>query len=209
MNTQRKGVVLVVSAASGTGKTTLVKKLLEAFPQFGYSISCTTRPPRAGEVDGKDYHFLSREEFIRRREQGYFAEWAEVYGNFYGSPLQPTLDMLAQGQDVLFEIDVQGAAQLHLTIPQACCVFILPPSLAELERRLRQRGTDSDEVIRRRLDSAAQEIAEAHWFDYWVVNDDLEGAYDALRAAYLAATLQPRLRPALLRSVLRAPAEGE
>ncbi|MGN0009142.1 MAG: guanylate kinase [Desulfovibrionaceae bacterium] len=205
MNMQRKGIVLVISAASGTGKTTLVKRLLAEFPQFGYSISCTTRPPRAGEVDGRDYHFLSREEFLRRRDAGYFAEWAEVYGNYYGSPLQPTLDMLARGQDVLFEIDVQGAAQLRLNIPQAQCIFILPPSLPVLEQRLRGRGTDDEEVIRRRLDSAAREIAEAHWFSTWIVNDDLDTAYAELRAAYLAATLAPTLRPGLLRTIL-APA---
>ena len=205
MNMQRKGIVLVISAASGTGKTTLVKRLLAEFPQFGYSISCTTRPPRAGEVDGRDYHFLSREEFLRRRDAGYFAEWAEVYGNYYGSPLQPTLDMLARGQDVLFEIDVQGAAQLRLNIPQAQCIFILPPSLPVLEQRLRGRGTDDEEVIRRRLDSATREIAEAHWFSTWIVNDDLDTAYAELRAAYLAATLAPTLRPGLLRTIL-APA---
>ncbi|MDD6181939.1 MAG: guanylate kinase [Desulfovibrionaceae bacterium] len=205
MNMQRKGIVLVISAASGTGKTTLVKRLLAEFPRFGYSISCTTRPPRAGEVDGRDYHFLSREEFLRRRDAGYFAEWAEVYGNYYGSPLQPTLDMLARGQDVLFEIDVQGAAQLRLNIPQAQCIFILPPSLPVLEQRLRGRGTDDEEVIRRRLDSAAREIAEAHWFSTWIVNDDLDTAYAELRAAYLAATLAPTLRPGLLRTIL-APA---
>lgn len=205
MNMQRKGIVLVISAASGTGKTTLVKRLLAEFPQFGYSISCTTRPPRAGEVDGRDYHFLSREEFLRRRDAGYFAEWAEVYGNYYGSPLQPTLDMLARGQDVLFEIDVQGAAQLRLNIPQAQCIFILPPSLPVLEQRLRGRGTDDEEVIRRRLDSAAREIAEAHWFSTWIVNDNLDTAYAELRAAYLAATLAPTLRPGLLRTIL-APA---
>lgn len=202
VNTQRKGVVLVVSAASGTGKTTLVKRLLKEFPQFGYSLSCTTRAPRTGEVDGKDYHFLSKTEFLHRRDQGYFAEWAEVYGNFYGSPLQPTLDMLSKGQDVLFEIDVQGAAQLRQSLPDAHCIFILPPSMPELERRLRQRATDSDEVIRRRLDNAAKEIREAHWFDAWIINDNLDVAYDALRSVYLAATLAPRLCPDIVHNLL-------
>ncbi|MDD2966292.1 MAG: guanylate kinase [Desulfovibrionaceae bacterium] len=199
---QRKGVVLIISAASGTGKTTLVKRLLAEFPNFAYSISCTTRPPREGEVDGIDYYFLSREEFIARREQGYFAEWAEVYGNFYGSPLKPMLEKLAQGQDVIFEIDVQGAAQVRLSIPEAQCIFILPPSLAELEKRLRGRGTDSEEVIARRMSAATQEIREAHWFDTWVVNDNLDIAYDCLRAAYVASTLAPTLAPQHVRALL-------
>lgn len=203
---KRKGTVIVVSAASGTGKTTLVKKLMAEFPGFGYSLSCTTREPRVGEIDGRDYTFLKRDDFIQKRDQGYFAEWAEVYGNFYGSPLQPILDMMERGQDVLLEIDVQGAAQLHLALPQAHCIFILPPSMEELERRLRTRGTDSDEVIRRRLDNAAKEISEAHWFETWIVNDDLDTAYDALRAAYLTAGNAPKLRAGFLQSLLHGKA---
>lgn len=199
---RRNGVVLVICAASGTGKTTLVKRLLEEFPRFAYSISCTTRAPREGEVDGKDYHFLSREDFCVRREEGYFAEWAEVYGNLYGTPLSPVLEMLKQGKDVLFEIDVQGAAQLRLTLPQSNCVFILPPSLEELEKRLRARASDDETTICRRLDNAALEIREAHWFDTWIVNDDLDQAYDHLRATYIAATLKPPLRPLLLRTLV-------
>lgn len=199
---QRNGVVLVVCAASGTGKTTLVKRLLEEFPGFGYSISCTTRAPRPTEVDGKDYHFISKEVFCDRRSQGYFAEWAEVYGNLYGTPLPPILEMLNQGKDVLFEIDVQGAAQLRLTLAQCTCVFILPPSMTELEARLRNRASDDEATIRRRLDNAATEIREAHWFDEWIVNDDLELAYDHLRSTYIAATLKPQLRPLLIRNLL-------
>lgn len=199
---QRNGVVLVICAASGTGKTTLVKRLLNEFPSFAYSVSCTTRPPRVGEVDGKDYHFLSREDFCERRNQGYFAEWAEVYGNLYGTPLPPILDNINNGKDVLFEIDVQGAAQLRLTLNQPCCIFILPPSMKELKNRLHNRASDDDSTIQRRLDSATTEIREAHWFDTWIVNDDLNNAYDQLRAAYIAATLKPRLRPLLLRSLV-------
>lgn len=199
---QRNGVVLVVCAASGTGKTTLVKRLLNEFPSFAYSVSCTTRAPREGEIDGKDYHFLSQEEFCERRNQGYFAEWAEVYGNLYGTPLPPILDMLSHGKDVLFEIDVQGAAQLRLTLNEPCCVFILPPSMHELEKRLRNRASDDEDTIQRRLNNAAAEIREAHWFNTWIVNDDLDKAYDQLRAAYIAATLKPRLRPLLLRTLV-------
>ena len=142
MGTQRAGVVLVLCAPSGTGKTTLVRRLREEFPQFAYSVSCTTRAPREGEVDGRDYHFLTHEEFVRRRDAGFFAEWAEVHGNFYGTPLAATLATIEAGQDLLFDIDVQGAAQLRTSLPQGTYVFILPPSRVELERRLRSRGTD-------------------------------------------------------------------
>lgn len=198
----RGGVVLVVCAPSGAGKTTLIRKLVEEFPQIGYSVSCTTRAPRPGEREGSDYHFLSPAEFQARRAAGYFAEWAEVHGNFYGTPMAPTLDMLQQGRDVIFDIDVQGAAQLRLTLPQSVCVFVLPPSMKALEERLRGRGSEGADVIARRMDNAVREIREAHWFDAWVVNDDLDAAYDRLRAVYVASTLPPRHRPLLLLSIL-------
>ena len=206
---QRNGVVLVVCAPSGAGKTTLIKRLTTEFPDLGFSVSCTTRPPRAGEQDGVDYHFLSREDFIARRKEGYFAEWAEVHGNFYGTPLAPTLQKLQEGRDLLFDIDVQGAAQLRLTIPDGLYAFILPPSLRVLEERLRKRGTDDEEVIARRLANAVREIREAHWFNAWIVNDDLERAYDEFRAAYVAYTLEPKRRPLLLRRILDSKAGGE
>ena len=199
---ERTGLVLVVSAPSGTGKSTLVKMLMQEFPQIGYSISCTTRPPRANEISGRDYNFVSHEEFIQLRNTGYFTEWAEVYGNFYGTPLNPTLDSLRAGKDVLFDIDVQGASQLRATLPAGRYVFILPPSLRILEKRLRGRAQDSEDAIQRRLMAARNELMEAHWFDAWVVNDDLQRAYDALRAVYLAATLAPERRPLMLRNIL-------
>ena len=199
---ERTGVVLVVCAPSGTGKTTLVKRLMQEFPKIGYSISCTTRQPRNGEVPDQDYKFLNQEEFFDLQRTGYFAEWADVYGNLYGTPLNPTLDILRTGRDVLFDIDVQGAAQLRMTLPLGRYVFILPPSLQVLEKRLRGRALDSVEDIERRLVAAKNEIAEAHWFDAWVVNDDLDRAYDELRAVYLAATLAPRRRPLLLRKII-------
>ena len=184
---RREGIALVLSAPSGAGKTTLIKRLLAEFPHFGYSVSCTTRQPRQGEAHGKDYLFLSREDFESRRARNYFAEWAEVHGNFYGTPLEPVKDMLRQGQDVLFDIDVQGAAQLKLTLDEAVFVFILPPSMAELERR---------------LNNARREILEARWYDALVVNDDLDAAYDALRAVYLAATMAPARNPRLVEEML-------
>lgn len=198
----RAGVMLVVCAPSGAGKTTLIRRLRKEFPHFGYSVSCTTRAPRPHETDGEDYTFLSEEEFLARRASGYFAEWARVHGHFYGTPLAPVRTMLEKGQDVLFDIDVQGAAQLHLALSGGTYVFLFPPTIAELEQRLRHRGTDDEESIRRRLAGAAGEIREAHWFDAWIVNSDLDRAYDELRAVFLAAMLRPDRRPALATSIL-------
>ena len=196
----RRGLPLVICAPSGAGKSTLVGRLTAEFP-MEFSISCTTRKPRGSEKDGVDYIFLDRETFIDRRGLGYFAEWAEVHGNFYGTPLKPVQDRLAQGKDMLFDIDVQGAAQLSLSLPEARFVFILPPSLEELERRLRGRGTDSEEAIRLRLSNARTEIMSSHWFDAIIINDDLDTAYDQLRSFYLASTLQPSLQPQLARTI--------
>ena len=194
------GTLLIVSGPSGSGKTTLCRRA-EKDGLTAYSISCTTRKPRGNEQDGVDYIFLDRDTFIDRRGLGYFAEWAEVHGNFYGTPLKPVQDRLAQGKDMLFDIDVQGAAQLSLSLPEARFVFILPPSLDELERRLRGRGTDSEEAIRLRLANARTEIMSSHWFDAIIVNDDLDTAYDQLRSFYLASTLQPSLQPQLARAI--------
>lgn len=201
---RRRGLPLVICAPSGTGKTTLTRKLCQEFP-LSFSVSCTTRPPRQGETEGRDYIFLDRAEFLKRKSAGYFAEWAEVHGNFYGTPLQPVLERLNRGDDMLFDIDVQGAAQLALTLPEARFVFILPPSLEVLTQRLHKRGTDSEEAIKLRLANARVEIGTCHWFDAWIVNDDLERAYAELRAFYMAAALRPSLRPGLPRTVL----EGE
>lgn len=198
---KRHGIALVISAPSGAGKTTLITRLREEFPHFGYSISCTTREPRAGECDGKDYHFWTRARFEAQRDAGYFAEWAEVHGNLYGTPLEPLRRMLEQGQDVLFDIDVQGARQMKTSLREAVFIFILPPSMAELEKRLHGRGLDSEETIARRLRNACTELREAPWYDYLVVNDDVEAAYARLRAAYLAATLRPACRPDLVRAL--------
>lgn len=188
---QRSGIALVVCAPSGTGKTTLIKRLVAEFPRFAFSVSCTTREPRPGERDGIDYEFLNRDAFKKRRDAGFFAEWAEVYGNFYGTPLVSTQELLAKGRDVLFDIDVQGASQLRRTIPGARLIFILPPSRVELERRLTERGTETAESLARRTAIAGRELAQAHWFNSWIINDNLEQAWQELRAAYIAATLTP------------------
>ncbi len=189
----RLGTALVISAPSGAGKTTLVRRLLAAHPSLAYSVSCTTRAPRRGEVEGRDYHFLKEEDFLRLRASGAFAEWAQVHGNRYGTLLAPLEQSFREGRDLLLDVDVQGAAQLRLSLPRALFVFVLPPSLAELERRLRARGTDSDEVVARRLANAGRELAEARWFDAVVVNGELDRASVELEALYRAATLRTAL----------------
>jgi guanylate kinase len=196
MNARRRtGIAVVICAPSGTGKTTLCRRLLRNFPNLVLSVSCTTRDPRPGEVNGKDYEFLSGEDFLIKRDSGFFAEWAQVHGSFYGTPLTAAWKLLAEGKDVLFDIDVQGAAQIRRALPAARLVFLLPPSRAELSRRLRGRGTESEECLARRMETAALETAQAHWFDFWIINDDLQQAWEELRAVYIASTLSPTLRP--------------
>ena len=199
----RSGIALVICAPSGTGKTTLIKRLVAEFPRFAFSVSCTTRDPRPNEVHGADYDFISREEFKQRREAGYFAEWAEVHSNFYGTPLESTRALLSQGRDVLFDIDVQGASQLRRTIPGARLIFILPPSRHELERRLRERKTETPDSLKRRLQIASIELIQAHWFNSWIINNDLETAWQELRAAYIAATLSPVVQPTFLSDLMK------
>ncbi len=199
----RSGIALVICAPSGTGKTTLIKRLVAEFPRFAFSISCTTRDPRPGEVQGKDYDFISREEFKQRRDAGYFAEWAKVHGNFYGTPLVATRELLAEGRDVLFDIDVQGASQLRRTIPGARLIFILPPSRDELERRLTNRQTETPESLEKRLSGALTELIQAHWFNLWIINNDLEQAWQELRAAYIAATLSPTCQAGFLDALIK------
>jgi guanylate kinase len=176
------GTLFVVAAPSGAGKSTLVNALLAREPGISLSISHTTRPPRPGEAYGRHYYFVDRAEFERDVAAGIFLEHAEVHGNLYGTSRDKVQAMLAQGRDVLLEIDWQGAAQIRRQMPACVGVFILPPSRAELERRLRGRASDSEEVIERRLANSRGEIAHAHEFDYIVVNDRFEDALDALQA---------------------------
>lgn len=199
----RLGQVLVVCAPSGTGKSTLINKLREEFPNFGFSVSYTTREPRSSEQDGREYHFVTREQFIAMRSQGEFCEWAEVHGNLYGTATEPVTTMLDEGKDVLFDIDVQGAKQLKKTFYKGNFIFLLPPSRSELERRLKGRGTDSEESIAKRLANAQGEIAQAEFFDYWIVNDDLEKAYQEFRAVFMAGALKPELRTDVESTILK------
>jgi guanylate kinase len=186
----RRGILIVVSAPSGGGKTTLVQAALAADPVLSLSISCTTRPPRVGERDGEDYHFVSAEEFARRRAAGEFAEWAEVFDHSYATPRAPLDDAIAQGREVLLDVDIQGARAIKSSYPDdAVGVFVVPPSFDALEARLRARGTDSDAQVARRLDRARLEVEAAREpgvYDYLIVNDDRERAAAVLRAIIAA-----------------------
>lgn len=186
------GNLYVVAAPSGAGKTTLVRLLLEQQAEIQLSISHTTRQPRPGEQDGREYHFTTVEAFRAMIERGEFLEWAEVHGNFYGTSKQRIADQLAAGIDVLLEIDWQGAQQVRKIFPEAIGIFILPPSMAELERRLTGRGTDAPEVIARRLAAAQAEMRHADEFDYVIINNKLEEALADLLAVARASRLRLR-----------------
>jgi len=183
------GKLYVVAAPSGAGKTTLVRLLLDSEPGVHLSISYTTRGPRPGEADGREYHFVDVATFRAMMARGDFLEWAEVHGNFYGTSKVWIGDQLAAGHDVLLEIDWQGAQQVRAVFPAAIGVFILPPSMEELTRRLTGRGTDSAEVIERRLAAAQAEMRHVGEFDYVIINDGLEQALDDLRAVVRASRL--------------------
>ena len=165
---------VILSAPSGAGKTTIAHALLERRNDLGYSISCTTRAPRSNEVDGRDYHFLSRQEFLARREAGEFAEWAEVHGNLYGTLKTEIQNVLGQGKHVIMDIDVQGARQVAAIFPQAVTIFVLPPSGEVLLERLRGRKSESPQQLVVRLTSALKELRAVENYEYVVVNDDLD-----------------------------------
>ena len=183
---RRRGTLFVVSAPSGAGKTTLCREARLRVPGLAYSVSCTTRAPRAGEVDGVDFRFISREAFLLMRERGELAEWASVHGNLYGTPARPLETALRDGRDVLLDIDTQGATQLRQRYPEAVLVFVVAPSMAELEQRLRERRSDADQDIARRLTRAREEIALWKQYDYLIVNRDVKEAMDQLMAVIQA-----------------------
>ena len=189
----REGTLFVVAAPSGAGKSTLVNALLEREPSISLSVSHTTRPPRPGEQFGRHYYFVERADFEREIAEGIFLEHAEVHGNLYGTSRTRVRELLARGRDVLLEIDWQGARQIRAAQPDCVGVFILPPSRVELERRLRGRQSDSEEVIARRLANSRGEIAHAHEFDYIIVNDRFEQALDDLQAIVRAVRLRSAL----------------
>ncbi len=176
-----KGLPVVLSGPSGAGKGTVLKALLSGGGPIRFSVSATTRAPRPGEKDGREYYFISREEFKRMVDSGEMLESAEYCGNFYGTPAAPIREWTAQGIDVVLDIEVKGGAQVRRKCPDSVGVFILPPSMEELERRLRKRGTESEEAVRRRLETARREIPEAVNYDYVVVNDSAGLAADRIR----------------------------
>lgn len=179
------GKLIVLTGPSGVGKGTLLRSLLQQHPQLYLSISATTRQPRPGEVDGKHYYFISRQQFEEMVVGGELLEWAEYAGNYYGTPRTPVVERIELGQSVILEIELIGARQIQETFPQALRIFILPPSVAELERRIRDRGQDSQDAIARRLERAKAEIAAADEFDLQIVNDNLADALVKIEAAIL------------------------
>jgi guanylate kinase len=190
-------LLLIVSSPSGAGKTTLCNRLRAEFPQLRFSVSHTTRKPRPNELDGREYHFTDKETFTRMIDEDAFAEWAHVHGNLYGTSLSEIDIARKTANGVLFDVDYQGARQIKARMPEAVGVFILPPSLAELERRLRGRGTEDEPTTLRRLQAAKGEIEHYGFFDYVIVNDDIQRAYDNLRAVVFAERCK-RDRHALL-----------
>ena len=181
----RKGLLVVISGPSGAGKGTICQALLEKTP-LAYSVSATTRKPRAGEVDGESYYFLSVEAFEKMIEKDELLEWAKVYDNYYGTPLKKVEEKLAAGEDILLEIDTQGAMKVREKFPEGVYIFILPPSLVELERRIRGRDTETEDVLQKRLAAAIDEIEAGKCYKYVVTNDEVDGAVDSV-CAILAA----------------------
>ena len=184
------GILFVISAPSGAGKTSLVQALLNINPQIDMSVSYTTREPRAGERDGKDYHFVSRETFLSMAERGEFLESAEVYGNLYGTSQTWISHENTRGRDILLEIDWQGAAQIRRIFPESVSVFILPPSKQALEERLRKRGKDNESVIAKRMAAVREDVSHISEFDYVIINDNLDDALRELEAVVLSARLR-------------------
>lgn len=176
----RKGLLILISGPSGTGKGTVCDLLRQKHPEISYSISATTRQPRPGEQDGVNYYFYTKEKFREMIDQGQLLEWAEVYGNFYGTPKQKVLDRLEAGEDILLEIDTQGALNVMKVMPEGLFIFLLPPSLEELAARLKGRGTETEESLQRRLGAAVDEIKLATKYRYVVVNDKVEDAQETI-----------------------------
>jgi guanylate kinase len=188
---ERRGLLMVLSSPSGAGKTTLARRLIEVDAEIAMSVSVTTRPPRPGETDGRDYNFIDDKRFVRMREGDELLEWARVFDNFYGTPRVPVEAAIKSGRDILFDIDWQGAQQLSEKMKHDVVrVFILPPSVTALERRLQTRAQDSVEVVRRRMEAASAEIS--HWaeYDYVIVNANIDGSLAGLKAILTAERLK-------------------
>ena len=210
---RRRGVLFVLSSPSGAGKSTIAKKLLAAEPELSMSVSYTTRAPRPGEVDGKDYHFASLDRFREMANNHEFLEWAHVFDNRYGTPKADVFHTLSEGKDILFDIDWQGAQQLHqLAGGDVVRVFILPPSMAILRDRLEKRATDSQRVIDARMARAANEVRHWDGYDYVLVNDDLEQCFECVRMILAAERLKRSRQTGIIgfiRSLLKASGSAE
>ncbi len=187
---QKKGILFIVSAPSGAGKSTICAEVMRHEENLRFAISHTTRDPRSGEQDEVDYHFVSKNVFSRMKDAGEFVEWAEVYGNYYGTSREMLETLLAQGRDVIHDIDVQGAAQLRGVLQEAVFIFVLPPSIKTLAMRLRGRGTDADEVMAERLSNARGEIESYSLYDYVILNDALDHAVENFRTIVRAERLR-------------------
>jgi guanylate kinase len=179
---QRQGIIFILSAPSGAGKTTLYNGLRKIYPEISLSVSCTTRTPRQGEIRGRDYRFITARQFDALKRRGEFAEWAQVHDYFYGTPKKPLDQAVKAGRDILLDIDVQGAREIKRRYPEAVAIFVLPPSMGELKRRLSARGTDGKKIIQRRLANARGEISELIKYDYYVVNREIGDAVKTLSA---------------------------
>ncbi len=200
----RRGILFIVSSPSGAGKSTISRMLLEAEPELEMSVSATTREPRPGEVDGRDYHFVTLARFKDMVGENDFLEWAHVFDHRYGTPREPVERALSEGRDVLFDVDWQGAQQLYQQVGgDVVRVFIFPPSMPELERRLRTRGTDSDAVIDGRMARAAAEISHWDGYDYVLVNDDVDRCFEDVRTILAAERLKRSRQQSLIGFVRR------
>ena len=199
---KRRGLMLVLSSPSGAGKSTIARNLLENDPQLELSVSVTTRARRGSEIEGVHYHFVTQRQFEGLRDSEALIEWAEVHGNFYGTPREPAEKALADGRDMLFDIDWQGADQLNQRMrADVVSIFILPPSMAELKARLKRRAEDSEATIEKRLHNARTEIEQWRKYDFVVINDDLDKAYASVRAIVQAERLRRDRRPGLFNFV--------
>jgi len=186
---------MVISAPSGTGKTTLCRKLLDEFPDLHFSVSCTTRPAREGEKEGRDYHFITLEDFKDRVARGEFIEWEELYGHYYGTAKRTIEEMLRKGHDVVLDIDTRGARRVKALYPDAVLVFIMPPSVEILKERLKNRRSETDDIIGIRFNRAMEEIRANEWYDYVVFNDIIPDSVAVLRSIYIAEkNRRPRLQ---------------
>jgi guanylate kinase len=180
------GQLFVISAPSGTGKSTIIREVRQGLDRLSYSISHTSRPPRGNERDGVDYHFVDRPGFERMIAQGTLVEWAEVYGAYYGTSALELERLIREGRDVLLDIDSQGARNIRIRFPETVLIYVLPPSLEVLEARLRGRGTDNPHTIRARMKKSCRELANCAWYDYIVINDDLNQAVRSVRSVIIA-----------------------